>query len=80
MPARVALGRPRPKRKGKTTMAIRMTEQEARRKLPSAMAALKKNDAERIAEIKRLKREIKKLLRKGEAVYIEHSAANGTMI
>ena len=39
-------------------------------KTPSATAAL--SDSKRLAEIRRLKREIKKLLKRGEAVYLEH--------
>lgn len=35
---------------------------------------------ERLAEIARLKRQIKKLLKRGEAVYVEHSATGGKLV
>lgn len=38
------------------------------------------NDKTRIAEIRFLKAQIKRMLKRGEAVYVEHSAANGKMI
>lgn len=48
--------------------------------MPSALAALKKSDPDRLAEIQSLKREIKKLLKRGESVYVEHSATGGKLV
>lgn len=38
------------------------------------------SNRERLAEIKRLEREIKKLLKRGEASYVEHSAQNSKLV
>jgi hypothetical protein len=42
------------------------------KKMPSARAALKRSEPDRLMEIRKLKSKIKKLLKRGEAVYVEH--------
>lgn len=61
-------------------MAARVSKEWARKNMPSALAALKKSDPDRLAEIQSLKREIKKLLKRGESVYVEHSATGGKLV
>jgi hypothetical protein len=42
------------------------------KKMPSAHAVLKRSEPDRLMEIRKLKSKIKKLLKRGEAVYVEH--------
>jgi hypothetical protein len=42
------------------------------KKMPSAHAVLKRSEPDRLIEIRKLKSKIKKLLKRGEAVYVEH--------
>lgn len=49
-------------------------------KMISANAALKNSNPDRLTEIRSLKRQIKKLLKRGEAVYVEHSATGGKLV
>lgn len=43
-------------------------------KMPSAHVAVMRNEPARRDEIKRLKRELKKLLKRGECVYLENAS------
>lgn len=60
-------------------MAVRVTEKFARQHLPATTNKPLSNKA-RLAEIQKHKREIKKLLKRGEAVYVEHSATGGKLV